>query len=61
MSVAHCLPSPSTSPAIRWTVLVVIVIVAASWRDVAVALEVAASAVAVLGYWAQSSHAPALQ
>jgi hypothetical protein len=61
MSVAHCLPSSSTGPAVRCTVLVVIVIVAASCRDVAAALEVAASAVAVLGYWAQGSHVPALR
>lgn len=49
MSVAHCLPLPSSDARVRWLVVVILVLVAAVSRPLAEVLGFAASAVAVAG------------
>lgn len=61
MSVAHCSPSSSSHPTVHWGVLVIIVIIAASWQDAAKALEAVVGAVAALSWWAYRGHMPAVQ
>jgi hypothetical protein len=51
MSVAHCLPLPSSDPRIRWIVVVILVLVASGSSRVSELLGLAASAVAVLGLY----------
>jgi hypothetical protein len=49
MSVAHCLPLPSSDPRVRWLIVVILILVAASSPQLAAALGFAASAVTVVG------------
>lgn len=51
MSVAHCLPVPSSALAIRWVVVVILVLVASGSSRASELLGLAASAVAVLGLY----------
>ena len=49
MSVARCLPLPSSEPRARWLIVIIVVIAAATWHHASEVLAAAANVATVTG------------
>ncbi|MFJ2762689.1 hypothetical protein [Streptomyces prasinus] len=50
MSVAYCVPLSSTQSRVRWSLVIILVVIASVWRDAAEVLAVAVSAATVMSF-----------